>query len=240
MAKAIAWACAIPFVGVHHVEGHIFATFLEQPVEFPFLALVVSGGHTHLYLVEGFGRYRTLGRTLDDAAGEAFDKVARVLGLPFPGGPQVDKLARQGNAYAIAFPRARVGAYEFSFSGLKTAVMQYVNKNLGYDAADVAASFQQAVVDVLASKTVAAARAFGFGTAVLAGGVACNAALRAAMEGACRDAGLAFYLPPPVLCTDNAAMIASRGYYALTREGAGAPLVADEWDMDVYPTRMTL
>jgi len=236
-AKGLAFALGKPMVGVHHVEGHVCANLLAHGgLEPPFLSLVVSGGHTILLAVDGYNDYRVLGGTMDDAAGEAFDKVARVLGLPFPGGPEVDKLARGGNPHAIPFPRARVGAYEFSFSGLKTAVMQYVNKHADYVAADVAASFQQAVVDVLADKTVAAARVHGFGSVVLAGGVACNAALRRKMEEACRDAGLAFYLPPPVLCTDNAAMIAARGYYALTRGGAGAP---DGWDMDVFPARMT-
>ncbi|MCL2605514.1 MAG: tRNA (adenosine(37)-N6)-threonylcarbamoyltransferase complex transferase subunit TsaD [Defluviitaleaceae bacterium] len=252
-AKGLAFAQKKPIVGVHHIEGHVCANLLDtekgegtsecdlskatertERLSPPFLSLVVSGGHTVLLDVRDYDTYNVLGGTKDDAAGEAFDKVARVLGLPFPGGPEVDKLAREGNPSAIRFPRARVGAYEFSFSGLKTAVMQYIIKNKDYNAADVAASFQQAVVDVLAENAVKAARDKGYGDIALAGGVACNRALRAEMEKACEENGLRLWMPPPILCTDNAAMIAARGYYRLLSKPAG-----DGWDLDVFPERMT-
>ncbi|MCL2498711.1 MAG: tRNA (adenosine(37)-N6)-threonylcarbamoyltransferase complex transferase subunit TsaD [Defluviitaleaceae bacterium] len=240
-AKGLAFAQNKPLVGVHHVEGHVSANLLDDGkspkacsvLSPPFLSLVVSGGHTILLDVQDYNTYNVLGGTKDDAAGEAFDKVARVLGLPFPGGPEVDKLAREGNPLAIRFPRAKVGAYEFSFSGLKTAVMQYIVKNKDYNAADVAASFQQAVVDVLAENTVKAAQDKGYADIALAGGVACNRALRAEMKKACEENGLRLWMPPPILCTDNAAMVAARGYYRLLSEPAG-----DGWDLDVFPGRM--
>jgi len=231
-AKGLAFSLGKPLVGVHHVEGHVCANLIGTELNPPFLSLVVSGGHTILLAVEDINRYRVLGGTIDDAAGEAFDKVARVLGLGFPGGPAVDALARTGTAN-IPFPRAKVGAYTFSFSGLKTAVMQYVAKNPGYVPADVAASFQQAVVSVLAEKTVAAARENGYHAVALAGGVACNTVLRQGMAAACEAAGLTLHLPPPILCTDNAAMIAARGYFSLANNHPG-----DGWDLDVFPGRM--
>jgi N6-L-threonylcarbamoyladenine synthase len=234
-AKGLAFAQKKPIAGVHHIEGHVCANFLNDgALAPPFLSLVVSGGHTVLLDVKDYNTYNMLGGTKDDAAGEAFDKVARVLGLPFPGGPQVDKLAREGNPRAVHFPRAKVGAYEFSFSGLKTAVLQYTMKNPGYNPPDVAASFQQAAVDVLTEHTVKAAKNAGYKNIAVAGGVACNRALRAAMEEACNAKDLQLHIPPPVLCTDNAAMIASRGFYRLLQEPRG-----DGWGLDVFPGRMT-
>ncbi|MCL2189068.1 MAG: tRNA (adenosine(37)-N6)-threonylcarbamoyltransferase complex transferase subunit TsaD [Defluviitaleaceae bacterium] len=232
-AKGLAFAQGKPLVGVHHIEGHVCANLFENDLAPPFLSLVVSGGHTILIEVRDYNVYHVLGGTMDDAAGEAFDKVARLLGLPFPGGPQVDKLAQQGNPHSIAFPRAKVGEFSFSFSGLKTAVMQYLAKNKNFNAADVAASFQQAVVEVLAEKTIHAAQKFGYNAVALAGGVACNRALRAQFENVCTSANLQLHMPTPVLCTDNAAMIAARGYYQL-QQGP-----QKNWDMDVYPARMT-
>ena len=219
-AKAMSFATGIPLVGVHHIEGHISANYIAAPeLEPPFGCLVVSGGHTHLVAVEDYGKYRILGRTQDDAAGEAFDKVARAVGLGYPGGPKIDKAAREGDPHAIAFPRGKVSgsAYDFSFSGLKSAVLNYLNseKMQGRDinVPDVAASFQQSVVDVLVGHAVQAAQEFGFRRFALAGGVASNSSLRNAMKEALEERGVAFYCPPPVLCTDNAAMIASAGYY---------------------------
>jgi len=186
VAKAMASSRGIPFVGVHHIEGHILAPFLEQPVKFPFLGLVVSGGHTHLYWVEGIGRYRTLGRTIDDAAGEAFDKSAKIMGLEYPGGARIDALARLGDPAAVRLPRPLINdpGLNFSFSGLKTAIMQHISKNPvsipSQAASDLCASFQQAVCDVLAAKTMAALRQTGAQRLVVAGGVACNSGLRAA------------------------------------------------------------
>lgn len=228
-AKAISYARKLPLVGVHHIEGHISANYIEnKALEPPFLCMVVSGGHTHLVLVEDYGKYRILGRTRDDAAGEAFDKVARAIGLGYPGGPKIDKLSKEGNPKAIAFPRAHVeGApLDFSFSGLKSSVLNYINsckmKGEPIVEADIAASFQEAVVSVIAEKTVMAAREYGLGKVCLAGGVASNSALRARMKEECGKAGLEFYYPSPVLCTDNAAMIGAAAYYeylAGTRHG---------------------
>ena len=183
-AKAIAYARNIPWVGVHHIEGHLFAPFLEQPVEFPFLALVVSGGHTHLYQVDGFGRYKTLGRTIDDAAGEAFDKSAKIMGLEYPGGFRIDAMAGEGNCKAVHLPRPLLhdGSLNFSFSGLKTAVMQHLKKHPvvlpSQEANDLCASFQEAVCDVIVAKTTAALKQSGAVRLVVAGGVACNSGLR--------------------------------------------------------------
>lgn len=235
-AKSLAYAKKKPLVGVHHIEGHVCANLIPTAGDAlapPFLSLVVSGGHTILLAVEDYDVYRVLGGTRDDAAGEAFDKIARILGLPFPGGPEVDKLARTGNPLAVKFPRAKVDGYDFSFSGLKTAVMQYTMKNPEHNQADVAASFQQAVVDVLTDNAMQAATDHGFSNIALAGGVACNHALRTAMETACKAQGLKLWMPPPILCTDNAAMIAARGYYRLLKDPMG-----DDWDLDVFPGRM--
>ena len=228
-AKAIAWARKIPLVGVHHIEGHISANYIEHPdLEPPFLCLVASGGHTHLVKVEDYGKYEILGRTRDDAAGEAFDKVARAIGLGYPGGPKIDKLAKEGNPLAISFPKAKVAdaPYDFSFSGLKSAVLNYLNgckmKNQPIVEADVAASFQKAVVDVLVEHSMWAIDEYGFDKFAIAGGVASNSALRMAMEEACRKKGIKFYHPSPIFCTDNAAMIGVAGYYeylAGTRSG---------------------
>lgn len=219
-AKALAFAWDVPLIAVNHLEGHIFANFLcHAELEPPFVALVVSGGHTSLVKVAGYNEFALLGNTRDDAAGEAFDKIARVMGLPYPGGPQIDKLAREGNPAAIDFPRALTekGNYEFSFSGLKSAVLNYINsarmKKENLNMADVAASFQAAVVEVLVQKTVAAAKTAGLDTVVLAGGVAANSALHQKLQAAAATANLRFFAPTPVYCTDNAAMIACRGYY---------------------------
>lgn len=219
-AKAIAYAKKLPLVGVHHIEGHISANYIENPdLEPPFACLVVSGGHTHLVLVKDYGEYEILGKTRDDAAGEAFDKVARAIGLGYPGGPKIDKLSCEGNPDAIAFPRGKVGGsdYDFSFSGLKSAVLNYLNgckmKNEPVNTADVAASFQKAVIDVLVDHAMHACKEYGFKKFAIAGGVASNAHLRAAMEEACRKRKIQFYHPSPILCTDNAAMIGAAAYY---------------------------
>ncbi len=239
-AKAISFARKIPFVGVHHIEGHLFAPFLEQPVAFPFLALVVSGGHTHLYHVEGFGRYTTLGRTIDDAAGEAYDKCAKIMGMPYPGGHIIDRMAQNGNPDAIRFPRPllRDGSLNFSFSGLKTAVMQHVMKNPvsipSQAGDDLCASFQDAVCHVLASKTEAAIMQTGATRLVVAGGVACNSGLRLRMSKLCMQLGVELSIPNPDLCGDNAAMLAVPGDYYLSH-GIVSPQSLDvtaTWDMD--------
>ena len=235
-AKAIAYAKNLPLIGVHHIEGHISANYIEnKDLEPPFACLVVSGGHTHLVIVKDYGKYEIVGRTRDDAAGEAFDKVARAIGLGYPGGPKIDKVSKEGNPNAIAFPRAKVAdsAYDFSFSGLKSAVLNYLNgckmKNIPIVQADVAASFQKAVVDVLVEHAMHAVEEYGFKKFAIAGGVASNSALRSAMEEACKKRGVAFYHPSPILCTDNAAMIGAAAYYeylAGTRSG---------WDLNAVP-----
>ncbi|MDD2898885.1 MAG: tRNA (adenosine(37)-N6)-threonylcarbamoyltransferase complex transferase subunit TsaD [Desulfuromonadaceae bacterium] len=239
-AKAIAVALTIPFVGVHHIEGHLFAPFLEQPVAFPFLALVVSGGHTHLYHVEGFGHYTTLGRTIDDAAGEAYDKCAKIMGMPYPGGALIDRMARNGNPGALRLPRPmlRDGSLNFSFSGLKTAVLQQTLKTAvtlpSQAADDLCASFQEAVCHVLAAKTEAAIRQTGATRLVVAGGVACNSGLRRRMISLCQHLGVELSIPHPSLCGDNAAMLAVPGDYYLSH-GHRSPLSLDvtaTWDMD--------
>lgn len=219
-AKAMSYAAGKPLVGVHHIEGHICANYIEHPdLEPPFLCLVASGGHSHLVHVRDYGEYEVLGCTRDDAAGEAFDKVARAIGLGYPGGPKIDALAREGNPDAIAFPRASIedSPYDFSFSGVKSAVLNYMNgckmKGQAYVSADIAASFQKAVVDVLVSHTLLAAETLGITKVAIAGGVACNSALRSAMQQGCGDRRYSFYMPSPVLCTDNAAMIGAAGYY---------------------------
>lgn len=219
-AKAISFATKIPLVGVHHIEGHISANYIEnKELEPPFVCLVVSGGHSHLVNVLDYGRYEILGRTRDDAAGEAFDKVARAIGLGYPGGPKIDKVSYEGNPEAIHFPRAHVegSVYDFSFSGLKSAVLNYLNscemKGESYVQADIAASFQKAVVDVLVEHSMQAIDEFKVKKFAIAGGVASNSHLRSALEEACAKKGVAFYKPSPILCTDNAAMIGAAGYY---------------------------
>lgn len=231
-AKGLSFVHKKPLVGVHHIEGHVCANFLtEIELHPPFLSLVVSGGHTLLLAVEDYDTYRIVGSTRDDAAGEAFDKIARVLGLPYPGGPEIDKIS-QGVAPTIHFPRARVSGFDFSFSGLKTAVMQYIKKQEQINTADIAASFQDAVVSALAANTIAAAKAENLETIALAGGVACNSALRKKMRELCEQNNLKIHVPPPIFCTDNAAMIASRGYFAL-RSGK-----RDELSLNAFPGRM--
>ena len=219
-AKAIAFAKNKPLVGVHHIEGHISANYVEnKELEPPFVALVVSGGHTHLVKVNDYGEYEIIGRTRDDAAGEAFDKVARAIGLGYPGGPKIDKLAKEGNPEAIEFPRAHVddAPYDFSFSGIKSAVLNYINsanmQGTEINRADVAASFQKAVVDALVSRAVKLAKECGMDKLAIAGGVASNSALRAAVQEECAKNNIRFYSPSPVLCTDNAAMIGAAAYY---------------------------
>ena len=219
-AKAISYATKIPLVGVHHIEGHVSANYIEhEQLEPPFLCLIVSGGHTHLVIVKEYGVYEIIGRTHDDAAGEAYDKVARAIGLGYPGGPKIDKLAKEGNEKAIAFPRANVEGcpYDFSFSGLKSAVLNYLNhvemKGEEINRADVAASFQAAVVDVLVDKTLQAAKEYHIDKIALAGGVASNSALRKGMELACKKEGKSLFYPSPIFCTDNAAMIGVAAYY---------------------------
>ena len=219
-AKAIAFAKNKPLVGVHHIEGHISANYVEnKELEPPFVALVVSGGHTHLVKVNDYGEYEIVGRTRDDAAGEAFDKVARAIGLGYPGGPKIDKLAKEGNPDAIEFPRAHVedAPYDFSFSGIKSAVLNYINsanmQGKEINRADVAASFQKAVVDALVSRAVRLAKECGMDKLAIAGGVASNSALRAAIQEACANNNIGFYSPSPILCTDNAAMIGAAAYY---------------------------
>ena len=228
-AKAIAYAAKKPLIGVHHIEGHISANYIEnKDLEPPFACLVVSGGHTHLVVVEDYGKYKILGRTRDDAAGEAFDKVARAIGLGYPGGPKIDKLSKEGNPEAITFPRAHIAesVYDFSFSGLKSAVLNYLNgaKMKGEEivAADVAASFQKAVTDVLVEHAMMAVKEYGFDKLAIAGGVASNSTVRREMELACEKNHVKFYHPSPILCTDNAAMIGAAAYYeylAGTRHG---------------------
>ncbi len=219
-AKAVSFASGIPLIGVHHIEGHISANYIEnKELEPPFVCLVVSGGHSHLVVVQDYGEYEILGCTRDDAAGEAFDKVARAIGLGYPGGPKIDRIAKEGNPEAISFPRAKVGDsdYDFSFSGLKSAVLNYLNscemKGTEICQADVAASFQKAVVDVLTEHSMHALSACGMKKFAIAGGVASNSALRCALEQECEKRGIAFYYPSPILCTDNAAMIGTAAYY---------------------------
>ena len=235
-AKALAYAAKKPLVGVHHIEGHVSANFIENPdLEPPFLCAIVSGGHTHLVIVKDYGQFEILGRTRDDAAGEAFDKVARAIGLGYPGGPKIDKLAKEGNPDAIEFPRAKIGEnpYDFSFSGVKSAVLNYLNgakmKGEEVNRADIAASFQKAVVDVLVEHTMQAAADFGMKKIAIAGGVASNGALRTAMEKACTERGYKFYRPSPIFCTDNAAMIGVAAYYEYIRG------TRHSWDLNAVP-----
>ena len=219
-AKAISFVTKKPLIGVHHIEGHVSANYIEnKDLEPPFLCLIVSGGHTHLVIVKDYGEYEIVGRTRDDAAGEAFDKVARSIGLGYPGGPKIDELSKEGDKKAILFPRAQIeGApYDFSFSGLKSAVLNYINqcemKHVEINRADVAASFQEAVIDVLISKTLLVAKDYEIDKIAIAGGVASNTSLREAMREACKKNKIDFYYPSPIYCTDNAAMIGSAAYY---------------------------
>lgn len=235
-AKALAWALHKPLIGVHHIEGHISANYIENiELEPPFMCLVVSGGHSHLVKVADYGKYEILGRTRDDAAGEAFDKVARVIGLGYPGGPKIDKVSYDGDPEAITFPRPKFAdnEYDFSFSGLKSAVLNYLNqlqmKGEDYNQADVAASFQQAVVDVLVGHSMKALDQYGFNKFAIAGGVASNSHLRFAMEEACSKRGIEFFRPSPIYCTDNAAMIGVAAYYEYI---AG---VRSDWDLNAVP-----
>ena len=218
-AKALAYAAKKPLVGVHHIEGHICANYLENDFKPPYVALVVSGGHSHILYVKDYHTYEILGRTRDDAAGEAYDKVARAIGMGYPGGPKIDRAAKEGNAEAIAFPRVYLeeDTYDFSFSGLKSAVLNYLNKEQmqGHEICevDVAASFQAAVVEVLVEKTIRAAKEKGVQAVAMAGGVSSNSALRQAMQKACEENGFHLQVPNPIFCTDNAAMIGAAGYY---------------------------
>ena len=222
-AKALALAWDVPFVGVNHLEAHLYSAFLEDPsLEFPLVVLLVSGGHTMLIEMQGHGEYRMLGQTIDDAAGEAFDKVARFLDLGYPGGPAIDEAAMSGDPDAVKFPRALSDDrdnLDFSFSGLKTAVMNYVRKHPDVASADVAASFQMAVVDVLVKKARRASEMVGAKGIVLGGGVAANSLLREEMLGACATDGVRGFLPSRAMCTDNAAMIAATGWYRLASDG---------------------
>jgi N6-L-threonylcarbamoyladenine synthase len=247
VAKSIAFARDLPLVGVHHMEGHILAPLLEQEISFPYLALAVSGGHTHLYRVDGIGSYRILGRTLDDAAGEAFDKVAKLLGLAYPGGVLIDRLAAQGNPRAIDFPRPLLHQknLDFSFSGIKTAVLNHVRRQTGPIEGDrlkdIAASFQEAVVDVLCRKTMRAAAETGLNRIVVAGGVACNSGLRQRMQTLARENGVSVHFPSPALCGDNAAMLAVAGDRYL-EAGMRAPLELNalaSWPLDEAGTELS-
>ena len=218
-AKAMAYALDIPLVGVNHIEGHLSANYIaHKDLKPPFITLIVSGGHTHLVEVKDYGEYEILGRTRDDASGEAFDKVARAMGLGYPGGPIIDKLAKEGNKDAIEFPRAYMDeGYDFSFSGIKSAVLNYLNakkmKKEEIVEADVAASFQDAVTDVLANKAIKAAKEKGYNVVTLSGGVASNSGLREKIEILGKENGIEVKYPPLILCTDNAAMIGCAGYY---------------------------
>jgi N6-L-threonylcarbamoyladenine synthase len=230
-AKALALVWDVPFVAVNHLEAHLYAAFLEEPdLELPLVVLLVSGGHTMLVSMEAHGRYRLIGQTVDDAAGEAFDKVARFLGLGYPGGPVIDRLAMDGDPQAIAFPRPmKHDGYDFSFSGLKTSVVNHVRKHPDVAAADVAASFQEAVCDVLITKARRAAQELGAKGLALAGGVAANSQLRERLLDACVADGLHAFLPSRAMCTDNAAMIAAAGWYRYHSDGP-SPL-----DCGAYP-----
>ena len=235
-AKALAYAAKKPLVGVHHIEGHVSANFIENPdLEPPFMCLIVSGGHTHLVIVKDYGEFEILGRTRDDAAGEAFDKVARAVGLGYPGGPKVDKAAKEGNPHAIEFPRAKVGdnPYDFSFSGLKSAVLNYLNmcemKGMEINKADIAASFQKSIVDSLTTRAMLACKEYNMNKFAIAGGVASNSAIRSAFEQECEKHKIQFYHPSPIFCTDNAAMIGVAAYYEYV---AG---VRHGWDLNAIP-----
>lgn len=238
VAKAAAFAAKKPLIPVHHIEGHISANYIEyKELEPPFLCLVVSGGHTHLVIVNDYGDYKVIGRTRDDAAGEAFDKVARAIGLGYPGGPKLQKLAEEGNENAIDFPRASIAdaPYDFSFSGVKSAVLNYINacnmKGIEINRADIAASFQKAVVSVLVSHAILAAKEYHFDKLALAGGVASNTQLRLSMQKACEKEDISFYCPSPILCTDNAAMIGAAAYYEFLKNRKAG------WDLNAVPNQ---
>ncbi len=244
-ARALAWAKGVPVVGVNHIESHLLAAFLEQPVEFPFVALVVSGGHTHLYLVEGVGRYRTLGQTVDDAAGEAFDKSAKLLGLPYPGGVLIDRLAAEGDPAAVKLPRPLLhdGTLDFSFSGLKTAVLTHLRHHPdaaeGQALNDLCASFQAAVCEVLVHKTRAALRETGVRRLVVAGGVACNSGLRREMAAMADTEGVILHIPSPALCADNAAMLGVPGdFYLSAGYRSGTIDAIPTWPLDAMAARL--
>jgi len=229
-AKALSMALKIPFIGINHIEGHIFANLIDtQELTPPFICLIISGGHTQLVLIEEFGRYRTLGRTRDDAAGEAFDKVAKMLNIGYPGGPIIDALSRGANQNFITFPRPmlREDNYDFSFSGIKTAVLYYIRKleprEREAQIKDIAASFQAALVEVLVTKAIAAAQDYGVQSIALAGGVASNLYLRDFIRLKIEKTSLRLFIPSPVYCTDNAAMISRAGYFYLNN-GASSPL----------------
>lgn len=235
-AKSLAFAMEKPLVGVHHIQGHISANYIEnEQLKPPFLALVVSGGHTHIVDVKGYNSYEVLGRTRDDAAGEAFDKVARVLGLGYPGGPKIDAIAKEGNPHSVEFKRVYLekDSLDFSFSGIKTGVLNYINgqkqKGAEINAADVAASFQQAVMDVIVTKAITAAKRYGKDKIVLAGGVAANSKLRDQLQQACDQEHIRLFRPSPILCTDNAAMIAVAAYHKY-QEG-----LVDDLTLDAFP-----
>ena len=235
-AKSLAYAKHKPLIGVNHIEGHIAANYIENTdLKPPFMCMVASGGHSHLVYVKDYTEFEIVGRTRDDAAGEAFDKVARAIGLGYPGGPKIDKLAREGSAEAIAFPRAYMedAPYDFSFSGLKSAVLNYLNgcemKHIEVNKADVAASFQQAVVDVLTDNSVRAAKEYGCEYLALAGGVASNSMLRACMENVCNKENIKFVYPSPIFCTDNAAMIGVAGYHDFIHGKRSG------WDLNAVP-----
>ncbi len=231
-AKAISLAQNKPLIGVHHLEAHMYANFIAFPdLQFPFVCLIVSGGHSDIVYAAGHGQYEILARTRDDAAGECFDKCARAMGLGYPGGPIIDRIAKEGNANSVAFPRASVGdSLDFSFSGLKTAVIRFAQKNESFPISDLAAAFQEAVVDVLVDHTIQAARQKGVRKILMAGGVAANSRLRAVMVDRAKANGFEAAYPPMALCTDNAAMAAAAGYYRFITKGA------DNLLLDTYAT----
>ncbi len=236
-AKALAFAIKKPLIGVHHIEGHICANYIEnEDFKPPFVSLVVSGGHTHIVFVPEYGKYEIMGKTRDDAVGEAYDKVARAIGMGYPGGPKIDAAAKKGNPKAIDFPRVFLEeySYDFSFSGLKSAVLNYINKaNMTGQKIvpeDVAASFQQAVIDVLVQKTLMAVKQKGVHTIALAGGVASNSALRQTMKQECEKRGYTLHIPEPIYCTDNAAMIGCAAYYEYQKG------VRDAFDLNANPS----
>ena len=235
-AKAVSAASGIPLIGVHHIQAHILANLIEHPeLKPPFISLVVSGGHTHLIEVKGYNEFKILGATRDDAVGEAYDKVARVLGLGYPGGPKIDKLAKEGNPFAIEFKRVYLekDSFDFSLSGTKTAVINYLHKEdqagRSVNKADVAASFQEAVMEVIIDKTMSAASLTGYKDLAVSGGVACNSFLREKLKKRCKKTGINLYIPSPILCTDNGAMVASAAYQ---KQKLG---LKSDLHLDVYP-----